>query len=82
MWAVMAGFFHKNMMYVLMAGAALLAGLGIVFGLRSSGRNAERVDNMRRQIERVERANETRRQVADAHRDGVVPGRVSKFYID
>lgn len=82
MWAVVTGFFQRNLLTVLMWAGIAAAAAGVIFGLRRAGRDAERVDNMRRQIQRVEKANETRREVADDHRAGHVPERVRKFYID
>lgn len=56
--------------------------LGILLAARRAGRNAERVDTLKKTLKSVEEANAIRREVADDHRNGTVPKRVRKFYID
>jgi hypothetical protein len=82
MIAIVKAFFSANILRILAIAFATLAALGVLFGARQTGKNAERVDNLKRQIKDVQEAETIRREVAGDYRDGKRPKRVQKFDID
>jgi len=51
MWAIIQGWFTKNVLTLLGYAAAAAAVAAVILGARQAGRNAERVDRMKKTIE-------------------------------
>ncbi len=51
MWAIIQGWFARNVLSLLGYAAAAAAVAAVLFGARQAGRNVERVDRMRKTIE-------------------------------
>jgi hypothetical protein len=51
MWLLLQGWLIRNVLTLLGWLAAAAAVAGVLFGARQAGRNAERVENMRRTVE-------------------------------
>jgi len=82
MWSAITGFASTNALKIAGLLLTVLSLVLMLFGAKRSGRAAEKVDHMSRQLKGLKDAKKIRREIADDHRDGVVPKRVSKFYID
>ena len=51
MWAIIQGWLTKNVLALLGYAAAVAAVAAVLLGVRQAGRNAERVDRMKKTIE-------------------------------
>lgn len=82
MLAIIKSFLTANVLRILAIVLSVMTIAGILLGVRNAGRNAEKVDQLKRQIDDVKEAEAIRRGVADDYRSGARPKRVQKFDID
>lgn len=67
----MLNFLQPYWLSIVKWGGIALAAVGLFFGIRKSGRDAERVDAMERSVENVSESKKVRRGIANSSSDSV-----------